>query len=167
MMRATGIFAASLVTVTIALMAGTPAQSRPSASTNECIEMSHLGNQDRSVDGLRMCIGDRGKSRAEGILGNDWTFWFDPATLRDVEAFVARQKSQSPLDPGGIPFGTFSVTWGAKAPRDKYIVPAASICRYFFDLIRIVPKEDYAAFVRVVGDLMAQVHCTPKIMQVK
>jgi hypothetical protein len=114
-----------------------------------------------------MCIGDRGKSRAEGILGNDWTFWFDSATLRDVEAFIVRQKSQSPLDPGGIPFGTFSVTWGAKAPREKYIVPAASICRYFFDLIRIVPKEDYAAFVRVVGDLMSQVHCTPKIMQAK
>jgi hypothetical protein len=154
--------------VVVALSTAGPfAHSRPSVATNECLEIAHIGNQDRPVDSLRMCIGEKGKSRADGILGTDWTFGFDTATYRELEAFVVKQRSQSPVGPGGIPFGTFSVTWGAKAQRNKYIVPVGSICRYFFDLIRVVPKEDYAAFVRVVGDLMDLVKCSSRSLQSK
>jgi hypothetical protein len=154
-----GVVLVKYFVLMMAVAANDPARAPSKYAPDDCIKIAHVGSQDKPVGSLRMCIGEKGKSKPEWILANDWLFEFDPATYREIEAFVVRHRVQDPLGPGLIQFGTFSVTWGPSIQKNRYIVPSSSICRYFGELVRLAPKESYAAFMGVVKDLMARLRC--------
>jgi hypothetical protein len=126
----------------------------------ECITIKHVGGQDKPIDSLLICVGPKGQSKMG--FHQDWTFGFDSPTYQMLKAFVVSQGHQGPLSTREkeYEFGTFAVTWAAKDQHNEYLVPFKSVCRYFIDMIRVVPDQKaYAAFIRVLEDLADEIGC--------
>jgi len=151
----------SYFAVLVSISASTASATRPKPVTEDCIQIIHAGDQDRPVDSFRLCPGEAGKSRAEGFLGQDWTFEFDKSTFGALEEFVEQQGLQNPPVPGPMPFGTFSVSWGPKGARASYIVKNPSSCCFLVGIMRVALKVDDAAFRRIVGEMIDRLRCTP------
>jgi hypothetical protein len=121
----------------------------------------HIGSQDTPVGSLRLCVGEKGRSRADSLLENKWTFYFDMTTYRRLEEFVITHMSKGPVDAGSEPESSFSVTWRSKNGRRKYIVSPKVKCAYLKEVVHTVTGEEYADFRRVGEDLMARERCRP------
>ena len=106
-----------------------------------------------------MCVGHRGRSRADSLLEYKWTFYFDRTTYRRLETFVVEHQS-GPLPPSPELFSSFSVTWRTKKGSRKYILPPASECTYLDELFRLVDQTEYAEFVENGKGLMARERCS-------
>jgi hypothetical protein len=143
--------------VIVALAISSQTQAETAAN---CITIVHSGSQDRPVGSMRMCPGERRKSHAIRILENDWAFELEAAVFKRIETYVKKQDTPRSIGPGMIPFGTFTVEYGAKFQRMKYIVPPSAICSFFGQLIGLVPEKDYEEFHHVIADLMSRLQCS-------
>lgn len=133
------------------------AHSRPQ---DECIEIRHVGEQDKPLPGLRMCIGDKGKARLE--KGYAWTFWFEAPIFRALEKYVEshRPQANSNDDDSRVhEFGTFRITWGQQSHGDKYLLAPKGACAYFADVNRICEKGQNPDCTQAIGDLMRRLRC--------
>jgi hypothetical protein len=126
-----------------------------------CIEVAHIGSEDSPVGTLRLCVGEKGGSRADSLLQNKWTFYFDATTYRVVEKFVVNHINKDPADAGSEIEGSFAVTWGVGNAQGTYVLPTRRKCAYLRELVQTVAGEEYAEFRRVGWDMMAREGCPP------
>lgn len=133
------------------------ANHRPAAK--RCIEIMHVGSQDSPVGGVRMCIGEPGRSRVDSLLGNESTFYFDETTYRRLETFVVEHQAQGSLGSKGEVFSSFSVAWRAKKGNHKYILSPPTMCTYLDELVHSADRTEYAKFIEHGEGLMARERC--------
>jgi hypothetical protein len=125
---------------------------------NTCIEVTHIGSQDVPVGRLRLCVGETGRSRADSLHENKWTFYFDVATFRRLTDFVVKNSLQGPIDLKSEG-SSFSVAWRGKDGAHKYIVAPEVRCAYLDGLVHTVTGAGYAEFREVGVDMMAREGC--------
>jgi hypothetical protein len=155
--------AATIPSICVALLLGSApsgATGRPTrTSSQDCIKIAHIGSHDSPVGSLQICLGERGKSRADDILMNEWSFEFDAATFQAIRDFTAKQSPPKPPQSGPIEFGTFLVTLGTKSDQKKMIMLPSFACRYFAGLAGLSPKADNPAFSGEVEHLRRRLQC--------
>lgn len=131
------------------------ARTAKKADEKRCIEITHVGSEDAPVGALRLCIGEKGQGRADSLIENKWTFFFDATAYRGIEAFVSKHVPKSPVDAGNEVEGSFSITWDGQ----QYVLPTKTKCTYVRDLVDSVVGDEYAEFRRAGRDLMARERC--------
>jgi uncharacterized membrane protein len=154
-----GTIAAAFAGLAIVAAIGTAASGRASATPEECIKIAHIGSEDKPVGSLRLCLGERGKSKADRILANEWSFEFDAATFGGLKGFVSTHGERTTGHSGTIKFGTFLVTWGTKSQEKSALVGDSSACQYLGELMKLVPKRDYVQFFDVLENLTKRLQC--------
>jgi hypothetical protein len=149
-----------LVAVTACLHFDKRAECR--ATESKCIEVAHIGSQDTPVGSVRLCAGEKGRSRADSLLENKWTFYFEMSTYSRLQEFVVTNAPKRPIDAGSGPASSFAVTWFSKNGKDRYVVSPELKCTYVSNLVHTVTGPEYAEFRRVGEDMMAREGCRPK-----
>ena len=157
MRRSNGPIVAGLVTFAVLLSACGKAEQQSVATG--CIEVAHVGSQDVPIGSLRLCVGEKGRSQADSLLQNRWTFYFDGATFRRLNDFVIRNMAQGPIEAGREPQSSFAVSWDTRTGKKRYIVSPELGCTFLGRLIDTVTGDEYADFRRVGHDVMAREGC--------
>lgn len=132
------------------------------ATEDRCMEVAHVGSQDTPVGSVRLCTGEKGRNRADSLLENKWTFYFDKSTYSRLEEFVVTHAPKRPIDAGSGPASSFAVTWFSRTGKNRYIVSPELKCTYVTDLVHTATGPEYAEFRRVGGDIMTREGCQPK-----
>ena len=136
------------------------ANSRSHNAQDDCIEITHVGEQDKPLPGLRICVGEKGKA----TLDRDyrWTFWFEASIVRALETYVVSKKPKSASAGGDQQpgeYGTFAVSWGQKPNGNRYLLFPKAACSYFAEVRRICAKGENPDCTQALGDLMRRLSC--------
>ena len=159
MKPSTTLIIGGLSAAVVAVGVGARALEKPVVS--KCIVISHVGSEDSPGGTLRLCVGEKGRARADSLLENKWTFYFDAASYGTMEKFARKNAYRDPVDAGNEIEGSFSVTWPSGNGNDQtsYVLPTKRKCDYLQNLVHLVAGPEYAQFRQAGRDMMGREGC--------
>src|SRR5262249_34066601 len=135
-------------------------------ATGCTIQVKHLGDEDKPMPGMRICLDKKPHAAVDAFL--QWTFWFERPTFEAIESFVRKEASRyrrTQVDSESKqPFGTYGVSLSERdGDQKKYVIPpspASRSCSYFIELRRLGQRGNIAYFQEVVADLLKRLGCS-------